>query len=786
MGMMPARGYRVAAAAVAAGFASMTAQFLLARELMIVALGEELNVGLVFFAWLLLVGIGSAAGGAAVRRWRPGGDAAGLLLIALGLLVPLSVIWARVQGVLFGFAHGEVIPPEYVLLMSLAALAPVCFATGFLFPILCGMGEGDGAGTGVSGRVYSWDTIGGAAGGAASSLLLIVTAGALGTALAAAAVACFTGAVLMTRPFGRWAWFVLVVAFASSPVWLGAAGVASRTVAWGQPVRESAESGYGNIIVLKNKNQYSFYANGRLAGEVPDTVFGEYLADTAMLAAPGPKRVLLIGAGPVEVAEVLKHGPKEVVWAELDARLIELKKKYTAGPDARVYSDPRVRIVAGDPRRYLTHKGGHFDVVIVDAGAPETVALNRYFTIEFFRLLLGGLTPDGVAAITVPFTENYMGDPEGSMFAGIYAAAYAAMNEQGRAERSGARFPRLIPGPKALLLFGNGDGWEAVDGITAASRFAERGVVSKRYGAALASYYFDPARADAVFSVFAKDPAEYYADPNRRKNAAKEIVLESKKAINRDFIPAAVINHIKYSGTYYKKSLVAGLIERYFRGGRGVGDSFDHTKRQWFLLAGMAIFSMAVMFCGMKLTIVRNFGIYLAAAATGAAGMAAEIILIFVFQVKFGVVYQYLGAINAAFLAGAAAGAAFAFVVLRKGKLLAVTVFRLAAIALTTIICLMVAYLKNAGAGESMLLIFIFAAATGVCIGAVYPCLVRIMAGAAGREASLSGRVYFADMAGACAGALLTSTFFIPVFGITTTLFWLVVIVACSMPLAGR
>jgi spermidine synthase len=787
---------RTGLTAAAAGFASMAAQFLLARELMIVALGEELNVGFVFFAWLLWAGIGSAAGGAAVRRWKPGRDAVGLLMVALGALVPLSVVWSRVQGRLFGFVHGEMIPPEYVLLMCLAALAPVCFATGFLFPVLCRFEESESGRRCPSGRIYAWDTAGAACGGIIASLVLITAAGSLGTAAAAATLAGFTGAAWMSRPFRYWMWFALIAAAASSPVWLGAAGVASRTVAWGRPVRESVESGYGNITVLRDREQYSFFANGRLAGEAPDAVFGEYMAHTPLLAHPGPKRVFFIGAGPVAASEALKHKPALLVWAELDGRLLELKRKYTPENLKWVYTDPRVKIVSGDPRRYLSRNSEKYDVIVIDAGAPETVALNRYFTVEFFRLALERLTPDGVAAVTVPFTENYMGGAEKALFAGIFRSASAAMR--------GGIFPRLIPGPKALLLFGNGADWASAGGAAAAGRFRGRGIRSAHYSETLASYYFDPARLDSALSEFARDPAAYFADPDRQKHALIRLLRETRAPLNSDFRPAAVLNHIQYSASYSRSSAIAHFIAAHFK---TAGDAnkplidwfplFSSNRKILYKQLAALLAVLAVCFA-VRISGRKTGAAVCAVAVVGAAGMAAEIVLIFSFQVMYGVVYQYLGAINAAFLGGAAAGAAFAARKLGAGDPDPGVKIRRTALFMAFIFLMMILFVHGVGevpASWAPWLIAAFAVAVGWSVGAVFPYTVRyrgpsgdagVSACAGAGEASLSGGLYFADMAGAGAGALLTSSILIPVYGVAVTLCCLTILVLSAALLVGK
>jgi len=774
---------RISGAAAATGLTAMAAQFLLTRELMVVALGDELNVGFVFFAWLLWVGAGSAAGGAAVRRWRPGPDAIGLLLIALGALLPLSILWARVQGRLFGYGQGELIPAEHVLLMSLIALGPVCLLTGFLYPVFCATAESGERAAGGAGRVYAWDTLGAAAGGVVFSVLLAGRVGSVGCAAAAATVSVFVGAAWLSRPLRYWAWFALVIVIAASPVWLGAAGIATRTLAWGRPVVVSVDSGYGNITVLLDGKQFSFFENGRLTGEVPDAVFGEYMAHTPLLAHPEPKRIFLMGAGPVEISEALKHGLKSVTWAELDPRLIELKEKYTPANLKWVYKDPRVRIVARDPRRFLEQTHEKFDVIVIDAGSPETIALNRYFTKSFYYLLRQRLTPDGIAAATVPFTENYMGAAETAMFGSIYKSA---MHEYIPPAYSVGFivYPQLITGPKPMLLFSYHG--VSVKPEEAAERFRRRGIRSRRYSADMAAYYFDPARRREAFGQFSRNKIEYFTwkDKVNGTDSGTAGLLKSPGVdINTELNPAAVFNHIRYAASYYKSSGIARILSRFGDGQipkKWRKMPFDSKIAIYFLLF-LVFFILDFALVGRKRvskTILRAHT-FILIAGVGAAGMAMQLVLLYVFQMFYGVVYQYLGALNALFLGGAALGAAAASRRISRNKSGRMTLF-FSTIFLLLVIILILGFLGIIAAFNDLFFIDTFIALpviplmllSGAAVGAVFPHALNYMRGAGpAPEAPEAGALYFADLAGACVAALLVTTILIPVFGVATTLF---------------
>jgi spermidine synthase len=753
---------RLTVSAIAAGLAAMTAQLLLARELMVVSLGDELSVGLVFFAWLLWVGAGSAAGGAFVRRREVSQGAAGGLLILLGALLPASVLWARAQGPLFGYVHGELVPVDVVLLMSLASLAPVCLTAGFIFPVLCASAESARA-PGAPGRVYAWDTLGAVAGGLAFSLLFVNVAGPVTIAFAACIVAAGAGAVWL-EPRGRNAVLLLIAfAAASSPAWIPRAESAGHRLAWGRSPVESVESGYGNITVLRDAGQYSFFASGRLAGTVPDPVFGEYMAHVPLLAHPAPKRVFFMGASPDTIREALKHGLDRVVWAELDPKLIALKKKHTPSGLKSVYTDPRVKIAARDPRRYLAKTAEKYDVIVINAGAPETVSLNRYFTEEAFGIARARLNPGGVIALTIPFRENYMGPAEKALLGSIILSA----------EGAGLKDFRFVIGPRPLLLIG-------VKGAgpgTAAARYAARGIKSAHFDAGLASYYFDPRRTESSLMQFSRNPMEYLAEPDKTAAALNWLAHRSGAVLNADDRPAAIFLHAEFASSYYRNSIVGRLLVAGYNRTR---NPFSGWRRAFFIIL-LAVSVLAAAWAG-RSGAGRTAAAFFSLALAGAIGMFMEISLVVAFQNYFGVVYRYLGVIAAMFLLGSSAGA---WAALRAEEKRPAPVSPVMPVLFLCLVCVaqgvFFAYGNTMRGDFAALFIPALALIAGAPVGAVFPLAVRFVKGAeSGKTASAAGALYFADLLGASAGALVSTVILIPLDGMPALMVFALLLGICA------
>ncbi len=118
-----------------AGFAGTVAQILMVRELLVLYYGNELSSGLVFSSWLLWTALGSTLGGLYGRRVSLSGVTLALALTGLTLLLPTTLLWIRASRIFWGIPLGELVPPGKMLVIALAATAPLCTTNGLLFAL---------------------------------------------------------------------------------------------------------------------------------------------------------------------------------------------------------------------------------------------------------------------------------------------------------------------------------------------------------------------------------------------------------------------------------------------------------------------------------------------------------------------------------------------------------------------------------------------------------------------------------------------------------------------------
>jgi len=125
--------------------------------------------------------------------------------------------------------------------------------------------------------------------------------------------------------------------------------------------------------------------------------YHEMIAHVPMVLHSNPKRVLIVGGGDGgTLTEILKHDSVlEVVLCEIDAKVIELSKKYFPEFSA-AFEDPRVTIAIQDAAKYITTKEDYFDVICVDSTDPFGPG-EVLFQKEFYTQIKNALTHDGIA-----------------------------------------------------------------------------------------------------------------------------------------------------------------------------------------------------------------------------------------------------------------------------------------------------------------------------------------------------------------------------------------------------
>ena len=788
------------------GAVAVLAQVLVFRECVALSLGNELAVGLIFSGWLLGVAVGSAAGGAVSQRMKPSSTAIALVLILLTFFLPASMCLARMLRPMAGLAPGETVSFASLCWMLPLLQFPVSALVGLGFVWLCAyvknvrdeashampqqdisapappavpapeipaepatstaVSESDeqleaepadapeaapgtpGMGT-VAARVYTLEMAGSVAGSLLFSFILVFVMLPMRQAFLAAAAMC--GALFVWRNGqGGARGMALVFGVAALGMFLFGAGAldqASRRAQWkGFNVERTAESPHGTLAAVRDKEQVSFFSNGRLQGTIPDRVDAAFRVHIPLSLHDAPKHVLIAGGGAAMVREVFKHDAESVTLVELDPVLLTMREEYLNSADYGLMIDERVHREVMDARRFIMRTKKQFDAIIVHAGEPDTLVANRYYTHEFFQAVKKRLRPGGVFAMGVTFQQNSMSAWQADLL-GTHLRTLAPL--LGR--------PLLAVGRGgAMFVAAKGRALE-YDPVAAGKRFKKRGIEADNFSEATLLEVLDPRRVGEALKQprligkrDMKGLLEYDLLKDKPGYVFERLEKRAGARVNRDFRPVSTYYQTRVSSEYY-----GGWPAKFLRAVDGL-----QLARAWVaVLAVLAVVVILLRFAGV---LGATGALWPGVAAAGFAGLAVEVAAVFAYQALYGVVYYFIGVIIAAFMAGGWLGAKFARRRLHAGASpgmwLGACMLGLAAL------CAALAMLFGAGAGGVVLpAVFV----TGVLVGAVYPFAVA----RAGSDRA-AGRLYAADHAGAALGALAAAALFIPLLGLPGAL-WL-------------
>jgi spermidine synthase len=110
------------------------------------------------------------------------------------------------------------------------------------------------------------------------------------------------------------------------------------------------------------------------------------------------RRVVVIGyASGITTGAVTRHNPARVVAVEIEPAVLRAST-YFDPFNHRPLSDPRVRAVEADGRRFLLADRNAYDVIISEPSSPWMTMAANLFTREFFEIGRRRLAPEGVFA----------------------------------------------------------------------------------------------------------------------------------------------------------------------------------------------------------------------------------------------------------------------------------------------------------------------------------------------------------------------------------------------------
>lgn len=679
------------------GFA---AQLLLLREFFATFSGNELTTGLTVGVWILWEALGALLGTRLKLGFALTAVVSILLTLAAIALAPLAPGW-------FGLLPGETPTlPALVGIAGLVSLLPA-FSHGLLFTLGCrtfGCSETDSS---VPASAYLWEGLGSVAGAAILSLWLLGRLGSL-SLLALFALPVIAAATIPKGTRRADAAAAALTAGCCLLLLATGSGIELRLYShiWRpQQARGVFDSWYGRILLLEHEGQTAVLASGSLvlAAPSPGLLLSEQLVHIPLLEHPEPRRVLILGSAyPAALSLALLQPVEQVTVVQPDPVLNRLF--LTAGDSALKASliEPRVRLIAADPRAWLNSSAETFDCIIVTDPTPASLAGNRLFSAEFYWLCGRRLAAGGILAVCTPGSVNRLTDDASSIIAT-------------RQQTLRSAFPQV----RLLLL--------DLPLLLAARESLP--LLAETLGARMTARRLKTTLLDSSYIAALLDPF--------RQSQLSRWLRQMPAPVNRDLLPVELRLSMTRAG-----QLAAPSLARFYR---------------WLGEQRLPAGALAVLLLALAgLTALRGSARQLGIFTSGFAGAALTTLLVYCYAVRFGSAYTRTALLIGTFMAGSVAGSGLGRGFIKHPKQWFIAAEMLLALAGTAI-----PWLARNGVE---LLFLLTAVAGGGAIGLQFATASRLDSQA--DTARTAGRLYALDLAGGCLGGLLAALLLVPVWGI--------------------
>lgn len=398
------------------GFIAMSVQILIIREALAIFNGNELVIGLCLGAWMILTALGAYLGS---WIWLPGKKGPGrmhgmyslviVLLFLILLSLPFLMPWALVYLKTHLLITGEMAGIGHIGLILLIILTPFCLASGVLFPILASEISRYSGNNRIH-KAYALDSAGSILGGILFGLVFFLLPQATSR-----------------KPQAENSLFQPSINEMLFP---------------GQEVLETRITPFGKLTITRMAEQYILYENSSPVLMAGDVANREESVHYALLLHEKPENTLMISGGiGGTIDEVFKYPGVRLDYVEIDPYMIPLVDRHV--PFTR---NDRLRIINKDPKVYLIQNEVKYDVILLNTPDPSSAEANRFYTLEFFRLVKERLNPGGIVSLSIPAAGNYMNDASRMLHSVIYNTLASVF-----------KYVRIIPGNRDFLIASDRD-----------------------------------------------------------------------------------------------------------------------------------------------------------------------------------------------------------------------------------------------------------------------------------------------------------------------------------------
>ncbi len=385
------------------GITTFIAQIILLREFLSVFYGNELIIGMFLADWMLLTAAGAYIG----KFFKFSNSKLIFLQILIGIL-PLFTCFIinALRNILFPV--GSMVDIISIFYTSFFMLLPFCFVSGMFFTFLCSEIFEKNNKNHVS-TVYSVETAGSLAAGIVFNFFIINILNSfqhLSVLLILNLISVFYHFSCKIKSCRKKIIFIIFSLFLTFiSLFFDWNFYTKKLLFENQVIEYQRNTKYGNLTVTKSGEQHNFYENGVFLFSDNHIEEAEESVHYAMIQHFCPQKVLLVSGGiSGMISEIAKYSPQKIDYIEPNSEWINIAEKYIS----QKFKIPQLVIIQEDVRLFLKKNTEKYDVVLLHLPEPNTLHLNRFYTVEFFTLLKNSLSDSAVISLSLPAVADYM------------------------------------------------------------------------------------------------------------------------------------------------------------------------------------------------------------------------------------------------------------------------------------------------------------------------------------------------------------------------------------------
>lgn len=474
-----------------------------------------------------------------------------------------------------------------------------------------------------------------------------------------------------------------------------------------QTLLSSQDSHYGRLDITETHGQKNYYWNGELFAADDNEMYAQQMVNFILLQHPEPAEILLVG-GLLNgfIPEILEYDSvQNIDYLEMDQNIPEQAENVE-----------KVNFIQSDPVRYIQRTTKKYDLIFLDLPDPSSLFLNRFYTQEFFRSLTKILKDSlSVVAITLSSGTNFMTTEIISLNSTIYHTFSAEFSQS-----------ILIPSNKNIYIGSSGDYISNKVPVLQQRNQLEKPWFNETVIFEKCNELRVEQVLHAIYSVPAQDNT--FSDP-------------------RAYLSTILLwTHIS--------DVRLGTIIRFFQ------------SHLWliFIIGFLLIFVIGVV--GSILSRSGEHSININIFSISLVNFVMQLVLLNLFQMRFGYVYFVIFLFTASFMVGLITG----FIGQRKIK---ITVPKIWLINIALILLVYFSFTIE------IPVIFFFV--LNICFAFLEGLMLAKLLNIKAAKANKGSTFYFLDSLGAMTGGIVICVVMIPMLGLRNSLIFLIVILAANL-----